>query len=96
MCGRFALARSPDEITRVFHLTECADFSPRYNIAPGTAIPTIRRSPQGDSVLHLLHWGLVPHWSKDPTIGNRLIVNGHPNLPSRGQRKIPTRVTLVK
>ncbi len=73
MCGRFALSLSPDDITRVFNLTECADFSPRYNIAPSTAVPTIRRSPQGDSVLHLLHWGLVPHWSKDPTIGNRLI-----------------------
>jgi putative SOS response-associated peptidase YedK len=22
--------------------------------------------------MHLLRWGLVPHWAKDPTIGNRL------------------------
>ena len=73
MCGRFALARSPDEISQVFGLAECAPFTPRYNIAPGTEIPVIRRSPQEVRVLHLLRWGLVPHWSHDQTIGNRMI-----------------------
>ena len=73
MCGRFALARSPDEVTRLFDLAECADFTPRYNIAPTTDIPVIRRSPTNQNVLHLLRWGLVPHWSKDLTIGSRLI-----------------------
>ena len=75
MCGRFALARSPDEVTRLFDLDldECADFTPRYNIAPTTNIPVIRRSPIHHNVLHMLRWGLVPHWSKDPTSGSRLI-----------------------
>ena len=73
MCGRFALARSADELTRTFGLAECAGLSPRYNIAPGTDIPVIRRSPTHQNVLHLLRWGLVPHWSKDPTNGPRLI-----------------------
>ena len=73
MCGRFALARCPDEVTRIFDLAECADFTPRYNIAPATDIPVIRRSPTQQNVLHLLRWGLVPHWSKDPTSGSPLI-----------------------
>ena len=73
MCGRFALARCPDEVTRLFDLAECADFAPRYNIAPTTDIPVIRRSPNQQNVLHLLRWGLIPHWSKDPTSGSRLI-----------------------
>ena len=73
MCGRFALARCPDEVTRLFDLAECADFTPRYNIAPTTDIPVIRRSPTNQNVLHLLRWGLIPHWSKDPTSGSRLI-----------------------
>ena len=73
MCGRFALARSPDELSRVFDLAECADFTPRYNIAPSTEIPVIRHSPSNQKVLHLLRWGLVPHWSKDITIGSHLI-----------------------
>ncbi len=73
MCGRFALARCPDEVTRIFDLAECTDFTPRYNIAPTTDIPVIRRSPTHQNVLHRLRWGLVPHWSKDPTSGSRLI-----------------------
>lgn len=73
MCGRFALARSSDELTRIFDLAECADLSPRFNITPGTDIAVIRRSPAGSLVLHRLRWGLVPHWSHDQNIGNRLI-----------------------
>ena len=72
MCGRFALKLPPAELITRFGLTECADFEPRFNIPPGTDIPVIRRSPEGARVLHLLRWGLVPHWAKDPTIGNRL------------------------
>jgi putative SOS response-associated peptidase YedK len=73
MCGRFALAHTPAELTRVFDLAACVDLVPRYNIAPGTDIPVVRRSPDGTRVLHRLRWGLVPHWSKDPAIGARLL-----------------------
>lgn len=73
MCGRYALFHTAEALTRLFDLAECVDLAPRYNITPGTAIPVIRRSPAGRSVLHLLHWGLVPHWSRDPTVGARLI-----------------------
>jgi len=73
MCGRFALARSPEELTRVFDLAASADCAPRYNIAPTTDIAVVRRSPAGTRVLHLLRWGLIPHESPDPTCGARLI-----------------------
>lgn len=72
MCGRYALKASPAELITFFKIAECVDFTPRFNIPPGTDIPVIRRSPEGQRVLHLLRWGLVPHWAKDPTIGNRL------------------------
>lgn len=72
MCGRFALKSPPAELVTRFGLDECADFSPRFNIPPGTDIPVIRQSPEGKRVLHLLRWGLVPHWSKDPGIGTKL------------------------
>jgi len=72
MCGRFALKALPGELAARFGLTEYIDFSPRYNISPGTDIPVIRRSPDGQRVLHLLRWGLIPHWSRDPGIGNKL------------------------
>lgn len=72
MCGRFALKAPPSVLVTRFGLAECADFSARYNIPPGTDIPVIRWSPEGKRVLHLLHWGLVPHWAKDPGIGSKL------------------------
>ena len=72
MCGRFALKAPPSELITRFVLDECVDFAPRYNIPPGTDIPVIRQSPEGKRVLHLLRWGLVPHWVKDPSIGARL------------------------
>jgi putative SOS response-associated peptidase YedK len=72
MCGRFALKSPPAKLVERFGLDECADFAPRYNIPPGTDIPVIRQSPEGKRVLHLLRWGLVPHWAKDPSIGNKL------------------------
>ena len=72
MCGRFALKSPPAKLVERFGLDECADFAPHYNIPPGTDIPVIRQSPEGKRVLHLLRWGLVPHWAKDPSIGNKL------------------------
>jgi putative SOS response-associated peptidase YedK len=72
MCGRFALKSPPAKLVERFGLDECADFTPHYNIPPGTDIPVIRQSPEGKRVLHLLRWGLVPHWAKDPSIGNKL------------------------
>ncbi len=72
MCGRYALKATPAELVSRFGLDECADFEMRYNIPPGTDIPVIRQSPEGKRVVHLLRWGLVPHWSKDPGIGAKL------------------------
>lgn len=72
MCGRFALKAPPSELVTRFGLDECVEFSPRYNISPGTDIPVIRQSPDGKRVLHLLRWGLIPHWAKDPGIGAKL------------------------
>ena len=73
MCGRFALTASPEELTRVFGLAECPDLAPRTNIPPAPATAGVGRSPGGDPVLHLLRWGLVPHWSQDPNRGARPI-----------------------
>lgn len=72
MCGRFALKAPASELASRFKLDETVDVVPRYNIAPGTDIPVIRRSPEGKRVMQLLRWGLVPHWAKDPSIGAKL------------------------
>jgi putative SOS response-associated peptidase YedK len=77
MCGRYVLKASLEELQAYFELDGApglapADFAPRYNIPPGTDIPVIRRSPEGQRVLHLLRWGLVPNWAKDAGIGAKL------------------------
>jgi putative SOS response-associated peptidase YedK len=72
MCGRFALKTLRSELINQFELDECAEYLPNGNIPPGTDIPVIRFSPEGRRVLHLLRWGLIPHWAKDPGIGAKL------------------------
>ena len=56
MCGRFALAHTPEELTQVFDLAEGVDLAPRYNLAPGTDMPVVRRAPADTRVLHPLRW----------------------------------------
>jgi putative SOS response-associated peptidase YedK len=72
MCGRYVLKTPGGVLVSAFALDAAADFPPRYNIPPGTDIPVVRHSPEGRRVLHLLHWGLVPHWARDPAMGARL------------------------
>ena len=76
MCGRFALAAPKAELVTHFQLDDFEgdgdDFPARYNIPPGTDIAVIRLSPDGKRVLHRLRWGLIPFWSKDPSIGAKL------------------------
>ena len=72
MCGRFALFASGDEVAARFLLAEAPLFDPRYNIAPTQAVATVRVTPAGRAFA-LCRWGLIPSWSSDPAIGNKLI-----------------------
>jgi putative SOS response-associated peptidase YedK len=49
-------------------------YTPRFNIAPETSpnIPVVI-SQKGINEWRLMHWGLIPHWAADPSIGNRMI-----------------------
>lgn len=73
MCARYTLAR---EIAEVVRMIVCVNllksFAPRYNIAPHQSAPVIVREA-GATELRMLRWGLVPSWSKDEGIGNKLI-----------------------
>jgi putative SOS response-associated peptidase YedK len=44
---------------------------PRYNIAPTQSVAVVPND--GEKQVQSYHWGLVPFWAKDPTIGNRMI-----------------------
>jgi hypothetical protein len=74
-CGRFLVSKSPDEIQRWFKTTNAVpNFAPSYNIAPTIRIPVVRLNPKTrQRSLDLLHWGLIPHWSKDKSVAYKLI-----------------------
>ena len=45
----------------------------RYNAAPTQAIAAVRQlAGSGDREVALLHWGLIPSWSKDAAMGARM------------------------
>jgi putative SOS response-associated peptidase YedK len=69
MCGRFSLHINHD-VQQLpgydVHINEWIDqdqFVPRYNIAPRSQAPVIRRN-DSNLVMQTMKWGLVPHWSK--------------------------------
>lgn len=67
MCGRFFLDAELDELDElVGPFVEADRLAPRYNIAPSQPIPVVREDALGNRQLKLLHWGLVPTWSKGP------------------------------
>jgi len=70
MCGRYVLSANPTTVQRAFDLEDIPDLAPRYNIAPTQPIPIITDS--APKRLTLVQWGLVPSWSKDPSIGSRM------------------------
>ncbi|MBP2673320.1 MAG: hypothetical protein H6Q84_160 [Deltaproteobacteria bacterium] len=74
MCGRFTLFASMPVLSKMFDAPGSGDLAPRYNIAPSQTILAVRVSPAtGLRDFLRARWGLVPSWSKDPSIGNRLI-----------------------
>jgi putative SOS response-associated peptidase YedK len=76
MCGRFIQISDPEKIrASLFDLemdaAELHGFSVRYNIAPTQNILTVLNTPVPRFTL--THWGLIPFWAKDRTIGNKMI-----------------------
>jgi putative SOS response-associated peptidase YedK len=67
MCGRYKLTATWAEIHRLYNLTNSVNLQPRYNIAPSQEIAVVRYDMDKKSrALAMLHWGLIPPWSKDP------------------------------
>lgn len=72
MCGRFTLIADPDVIQMTFALEALpAGLAPRYNIAPTQ--PVLALTNEETRRASLLHWGLIPSWAKDPSVGSRMI-----------------------
>ena len=73
MCGRFSQFSSLEIIQQTFSVeTAMFEETPNYNVAPTQKILAIIKQ-EDKNKLEYLHWGLVPFWAKDISIGSRMI-----------------------
>ena len=73
MCGRFVQNFNLDNLHQNFNIrTSAPDVTPNYNVAPTQEILAIIKH-DNENTLEKLHWGLVPFWAKDISIGTRMI-----------------------
>lgn len=72
MCGRYALTHT--ELIPGFFEVEDLRVPPRFNIAPSQFAPVVFNDTELQlRIVDFMNWGLVPSWSKDPSIGSRMI-----------------------
>src|SRR4051794_309785 len=72
MRGRFYLAATPAQLKKQFKLDNVPALTPRYNIAPTQTTPIVVAVGKGRG-LHMVRWDLVPSWSRDLSLGARMI-----------------------
>jgi putative SOS response-associated peptidase YedK len=72
MCGRYTISKL-EQILKQFKdiLQLPSSLVPRFNVAPTQAIPVIANNHPDR--MEMFHWGLVPSWAKDMSIGSRMI-----------------------
>lgn len=82
MCGRYTSSSTLAELARVFGVEDvrAEPLEPRYNVAPAQPVYAValtrRRNGEDEGphrALGTFRWGLVPSWSKDPSVGGRMI-----------------------
>lgn len=72
MCGRFVRSSSIGEIAEHFGVEKpSVEMEASYNVAPTQDILIINN--RGEKQLIKCHWGFVPPWSKDMSVGYRMI-----------------------
>jgi putative SOS response-associated peptidase YedK len=72
MCGRYTITKDLSGLEQLVEFVcRFAAFGPRYNIAPRQQAPVLVWE-NGKAVLKPMRWGLIPSWSKDETMGDKL------------------------
>jgi len=72
MCGRFTLTADPNDLREAFPWLNIPEApSPRYNISPTQPVAVVPND--GKNQIDYYVWGLIPFWSKDPSLGSRMI-----------------------
>ncbi|HET6762479.1 MAG TPA: SOS response-associated peptidase [Longimicrobiaceae bacterium] len=74
MCGRFGVTFRGDELAAALDAVWRGEPlpQPRYNVAPTQHAPVLF-ARDGERVLEMTRWGLIPSWAKDPSIGSKMI-----------------------
>jgi putative SOS response-associated peptidase YedK len=75
MCGRFTLTATIEEIMDRFEVQSFLEqeyYSPSYNIAPSQSVLAVINDGKSNR-MGFLKWGLIPTWTKDMSIGNKMI-----------------------
>jgi len=72
MCGRYAIHANPEVVALQFALDQAPEFTASYNVCPGSEILVVRTARDRRRIARPHRWGLIPHWAKDPAIGNKL------------------------
>jgi putative SOS response-associated peptidase YedK len=92
MCGRFSQAGNAfriemkgSDLQTLFDAVDPLPLSPRYNIAPGQMIATVRHEEDHRRHFRKLRWGLVPSWAKS-------LNEGFKHINARGETayKLPS------
>jgi len=73
VCGRFTSLLAPELLAVIYEVFPPEHTSQRYNIAPTQQVAIVRESIDASRSLSSAHWGLIPHWAKDRSIGSRMI-----------------------
>jgi putative SOS response-associated peptidase YedK len=73
MCGRYTLRTPVDTLAERFEIDDTpSSTAASYNVAPTQGVATVLVEG-GKRKLEMLHWGLIPSWADDPSIGNKMI-----------------------
>ena len=71
MLDRYSITATSEKLAERFSVDVPNGYAPRYNAVPSQLLPIITSdSPQGIS---FFYWGIVPAWSKNRSISERII-----------------------
>ena len=88
MCGRFTLTVDPADLQMMLDLGEIpVEWHPHYNIAPTQPVPVVTSAETRK--VELFQWGLVPSWSKDPSMSGRMINARAETLHEKPAYRVP-------
>lgn len=73
MCGRYAVYSNSAELAKIFAIKQSSNFEISYNVAPTEEVAVICRSLDGERVLSVMRWGLIPAWQNPPNLSSALI-----------------------